>query len=262
MSLPPPQTGPEISEQSATTKPSTLPPPFAPSPLVRLLGTMASVAAGFFLVLKVGFIIHHDPQPALIQSNILTAIAILVLLGAAVAVILLAIQSVSRAASKARLQEKTNQIIAARAEARRRRAAELAADPARARYAPLVARGEDWSDEQIAYDENPGKTATCEHLQAIETAMRGAGIEMRLSRESVVTAKCRIDIAALNRDFSVTAPVRYAAFYAGNRYDSEHPMAFIICDEHKSRINTLHPDETGASNAPGFPPPGPRTCER
>src|SRR5579871_3110987 len=212
----------------------------------RLLGVMLCVAAGFFLVLKIGFVIHHEPQPAPIDSNALTAASVLILGAGAVAGMQSAIRSVSKAANKARLRKAHQERLAAETRARQLRVAELAADPARAHYAPLVERGESWSDEQITYQEDPHQSVTCAHLQQIERAMRDAGIKVLMNQERIVTAQCRVDFTELQRALHAGPPVSYAELYEGNYRDGEYPTAYLICNVHKSIIHTLHPDEAGA----------------
>jgi hypothetical protein len=224
----------------------------APSPSLQLLGVMACVAAGFFLVLKIGFILHIDPQPAPIDSPALTVAAVLVLLAGMVAATFSAVRAVGDAATRSRLGKDSEQWASTHHEARRRRVAELAADPARARYAPLVEQGEDWSDENIAYDQNPHLTVTCEHLQPIERAIRRARIPTKRYSTNAVMATCRIDLPVLQRAFPIATPVRYAEFYHGDRDSCERPAAFLICDAHSSLIHTRHPDESTAET-PVFP---------
>ena len=222
------------------------------SALFRLLGVMAWVAASFFLMLKLGFVLHHDPQPAPIDSKPLTAAALLVFVAGTSAAAFSALHFLRNAAANAQNKREAQANSLRHADARRLRVAELAADPARAQYAPLVERGEDWSDENIAYYENPNLTITCPHLQPIERAMRQAGIPLRRYRESDVTAECQIDLPALQQAFGIVPPVRYAEFYQGERDYQDHPTAFLICDEHKSLIHTLHPDKS-RRDTPQFP---------
>src|ERR1700730_2474129 len=79
-----------------------------------------------------------------------------------------------------KLREEGERAMVEIRERRRIRIAQLLADPAKAKYAPLVERGQEWSDEQIAYNEDPNLTGTCPHLQPTEHAMRMAGIVPRL----------------------------------------------------------------------------------
>lgn len=224
-----------------------------PSPFLSLLLVMAGVGAGFFFVIKIGFIIHHEPQPAVFENATLTATAALILFACAVMATLLLIQSGEKAMTKAQMRKKMEEVLSEQTRARYRRAAELAADPKRARYAPLVERGETWTDEHIAYDEDPDKTVTCDHLCPIERALRVAGVDVRFYQNTDVVAQCRIDFPALQRIFNTAPPVRYAEFYAGERDADDFPTAFLICDIHKSMIHTLHPEQAGAKKTPWFP---------
>lgn len=109
------------------------------------------------------------------------------------------------------------------------------------------------SAEQIAYDENPEATAACIHLEAIERAMRAAGIEVRRSGEHeywpVVTADCRIHEAELRRVFALSETIFYKEAYQPERYEFDNPRADIFCtvclkaDRSRSDIMVLHPDE-------------------
>ncbi len=135
-------------------------------------------------------------------------------------------------------------------EARRLRIAELAADPGKASYVPLMERGEWWTDEQIAYRENPKATATCAHLQPVERAMRAAGIVPRRLTEpwyrgfaslSMVEADCRINQAELPR-FHLPGSVQYASGYSPERSEWDNPWARLTCGVCASRIDLVHPE--------------------
>lgn len=222
-------------------KPFVLP----PSPMRDLLFVMTCVAAGFFLVLKVGFLLHHDVPPPILKSLALTNVTTLVLGVGVVAAILQLLRWGQRAWAIARFRREARKNAARYTEARRLRVLELAADPARAKYAPLVKAGETWSDDDIAYAESPDQTVTCAHLCAIEKALRQARIPVRRYGEASVSADCWIDFDELQRTFSITPPVRYAEFFAGERSSEDHPMAFLRCDEHAAMIHTLHPAQGG-----------------
>jgi hypothetical protein len=227
--------------------------PSSPGSLLSFFAVMACVAAGFFMVLKIGFLIHGDPLPPPLESRVLTGVAATVLVAGFAAMTVRIIQYVGTAVVRARIRREANVSARFHREARRLRVAELAADPARARYAPLVEKGEEWTEENIAYYEDPGDVITCVHLQPIEGAMRRAGVDLRRYRKAEVVAKCHIDDAALQRDFTIAPPVRYAEFYQAERYEFDHPTALLICDEHKSMIHVLHPEESGTGEVPVFP---------
>lgn len=216
---------------------------------VMLLLVMASVAAGFFLVLKIGFLLHCDPIPPLFTSTSLTFLSASILIATVTIGVHHTVQAMRDRATQAQLRAESRRRTTAAQEERRRRVAELAADPIRAQYAPLVERGETWTDAHITYYENSALTATCIHLRPIEQAMRAAGIDVRLFKEEQVTAHCHIDLPRLRQTFPLSASIRYAEFFAGDPESHERPTAFLICDDHKSMIHTVHPD----SPAPIFP---------
>jgi uncharacterized protein (DUF983 family) len=227
--------------------------PFSVPPQLALLFVMACVAAGFFLVIKIGFLLHHDPLPSPFDSSALTGLAFLILAPGVTIGTLSLLRSVSETITAVRIQRDANASASMHRQARQLRVEELAADPARAKYAPLVERGEDWSEENIAYYENPEMTISCSHLQSIEEAMRRSGIDVRRYRKRDVSAKCRIDFPALQRLFPISTPVRYAEVYEAERYEYDHPTAFLICEEHQCLIHVVHPDESGAEQSPLFP---------
>ncbi|MES2464695.1 MAG: hypothetical protein V4671_29380 [Armatimonadota bacterium] len=244
--------------QDAADVPSPSPPPRAVglfSPLLSLLIAMACVAAGFFLVIKIGFLIHGDPLPEPFESSVLTGAATMVVVTGFAATVVRIIHAVGTAVSRARIRREADGSALAYREARRLRVAELAADPdpKRARYAPLVEQGESWPEQNIAYYEDPESVITCVHLQPVERAMRRAGIDLRRFQEGDVRAKCGIRYSALERDFEIGLPVRYAEFFEAERWERDHPRAYLICDEHKSVIHVLHPEESGGQALPQFP---------
>jgi hypothetical protein len=229
---------------------------------------MACVAAGFFVVLKVGFLLHNDPMPDVVKSEGLTALAVIVLACGLIALARAIWKSVRRAARQKQGRKEASRSVAAFEAARKRRVEELSADPDLVFYAKLVEKGEWWTDEQIAYHRDRSATVTCAHLQPLERLLRSNGIDARLFRDQGVSARCRIDERELERQYPLESPVRYSEFYQGDRYEYEHPTALFICDEHKAVIHTLHPESPGITYEPVFPdssvtvppeapPPGP-----
>jgi hypothetical protein len=128
------------------------------------------------------------------------------------------------------------------AEQRRQRVAELLADPAKFRYAALVERGEHWSDEQIAYQEDPMATATCRHLAPIERAMRSAGIVPKWMAPLRVTADCCVDETGLRNRMALAESVRYTEGYRPERDDHDNPWAGLSCSRCGSAIGLAHPE--------------------
>ncbi|HEY3836244.1 MAG TPA: hypothetical protein VGL72_06715 [Bryobacteraceae bacterium] len=149
-------------------------------------------------------------------------------------------------------------------EAKRLRMAELAADPARSKYVPLMERGDWWTDEQIAYNENPAATATCVHLQPVERGIRDGGIVPRLLTEpwnrgfsplASVRADCRIDEPELRRRYTLAASVRHVTGYQPERSEFDNPWAELRCGNCNSHIGLVHPEWPGRATAwfPGLP---------
>jgi hypothetical protein len=153
---------------------------------------------------------------------------------------------------QARRQAAKEQSLAQAADyrkAQRLRIAELAADPARRKYAVLMERGGWWTDEQIVYHENPDTTATCPHLQPIEHAMRLAGIELRRLAEpwnpvplAKVRADCCINEPALKQRFPFHESVRYTTGYQPERHPEDNPWAELACATCTSTIELVHPE--------------------
>lgn len=133
-----------------------------------------------------------------------------------------------------------------RAEAeRRQRLATLAADPVRRRYVVLIEAGEWWTDEQIAYDLDPGRTVTCSHLAPIEHAMRVAGVRVRRAIGPWTTADCRVDLPTLAQAMPVPREVYYSNdMYAGGRYAEDPPSSALLCNVCRSGITVVAPNET------------------
>ena len=222
-----------------------------PSFPLTLFSAMIYVAATFFVMIKLVFLIAYVPSPEMIADTTLTALSMLILL-AGIALLIKRIIS-SGEWTRAKIRRESDASAAQYREERRLRVEELLSDPARAKYAPLVERGEIWSEENIAYNEAPDLTETCLHLRAIERAMRCEGVEVKRYAEGAVSAKCRIDYEALEHDFTVASHLHYAEFFAGDRTEYERPMAYLVCDEHKSTIHTVHPESGSMKDIPLFP---------
>ena len=87
-------------------------------------------------------------------------------------------------------------VMARVAEEKRRRLAEMAKDPIRRKYVERIERGEYWSDEEIAFNDDVNATGVCEHLYPIEQRMRAEGIDLRPRRWRPIarlTPLCVID---------------------------------------------------------------------
>jgi len=219
--------------------------------VLRLAVVMAAVGAGFVVVLDLGFHAHREAPPPGFDLMLAPA---LVLLAAGLGV--LAGQARTWGAGRSRLSPRDRARLRARRQAfedeRRRRVAELAADPARARYAALVEAGEAWSDEQIAYDLDPAARATCPHLQALEGALRGAGVFVKRQTPPNVTARCIVDPEALKARLELSPGVAFAEGSMGGRAYEDGLFAMVRCSACESRIDLTHRHEPNAG-VPVFP---------
>lgn len=237
-------------------------PRLGPRPADRdLLATfvaMGAVFAGFVVVLGAGFRLHHQPAPGYLDGGFYPALIYL-----AVAVVYLVARRPTifgdvmprGVIRKARYRrEWRRQAEAARA-ARLAQIAELAAEPATIKYADLIAAGEQWSAEQIAYDREPAARATCRHLQPVEAAMRSAGLPVKLVSGRQVRCPCRVDEAGLRTAVPVDPAVQYREYYLGGRSPQDDPVAYLICAIcGTSSIETVHPDEARTATR-WFPAP-------
>jgi hypothetical protein len=135
---------------------------------------------------------------------------------------------------------------------RDKRIAELRASPATLKYIPLVERGEEWTDEQIAYNEDRSMLVTCRHLQPIERAMRQTTIRIRRIGEALVRADCCIAERTIGRLYHLQPPVYYMEYYQGERSALDFPTAILSCRDCRSSISVLHPVEV-MPETPVFP---------
>jgi hypothetical protein len=166
------------------------------------------------------------------------------------------VDSREREQRRQKLADEGKKASAALREARQLRIAELEADPnpERRKYAALVMKGEQWSDDQIAYNEDREATASCPHLRPIEHAIRQAGIPTRLvtapwkagsTLYSKVRADCRIHVPELERRFTLSESFGYSEGYAPEHYQYDNPWAGLTCRECKSSMELVHPEWPG-----------------
>lgn len=207
----------------------------------------AGVAAGFIVMIGAGFRLHDQAAPAVIDAAFYPAILVLT---ATATMGVMALRGAGDGLSfqdRARIRRQHQASMAAH----RDRLAALAADPARARYVPLIEQGQSWTDAQIAYDQDPDARVTCEHLQPIEGAMREAGLFIQPFGDSYARVQALIDPAELSRLYP-DPQVTYREFCLGERSPDDYPMAQITCAEHQSVIDATPPREAGP-DTPTFP---------
>jgi hypothetical protein len=134
--------------------------------------------------------------------------------------------------------------------------------PKAVKQRPVVSYPKSPSTAQIAYLLNPEATATCEHLQPIERAMRAAGIEVRLLEASahgpIVRATCRVNDGELRSVFQLPPSVYYREGEEPDRGQFGTPRADIFCgyclktDRARCDIWVMHPREC-VDGTPWFP---------
>jgi len=211
----------------------------------------AGILAGFWVILGVGFWLDDRYEAPAIVTVIfpLALIVFIVALAAAARYVwthrdefvprFSPIGSVSLWPSKEMAQ-------------RRKWIASMAADPRLRRYAEMIEAGDSfWTPERVQYDLDPHATAPCAHLAAVESAMRRAGVKVRMSGRNHVYAECLVNAGALARQFTLPEGVGYREFQTFDR-GGEELSALVTCDSCRSYIWVLHP-RRAAADAPIFP---------
>jgi hypothetical protein len=135
----------------------------------------------------------------------------------------------------------------------------LASRPVKMRPSP---RAEARARAEAAYLEDLNATATCQHLQPMERAMRAAGIDVRLNELSgygpVIKAVCRINDRELRRVFQLPPSVYYREGYEVDRGEYGTFRADIFCgycaknDPPRCDILVVHPKQC-LETTPWFP---------
>jgi hypothetical protein len=225
-----------------------------------LLLAMLGVGIAFALIIWLGFWIHQNTSA--VPDTVFGVAAALAIVGIAWAFIFLAPRLHSPQARARLFRAKPKRLIKAdiervrkeAAEIRQRRIAELQADPLRSKYAALIERGEQWSDEQIEYHENPRLVVTCAHLETIESAIRGAGIPVRRWHPpgKGVSADCCVREEELARRFAWAPCVHYGVRYNPDRSEFDNPVGEIRCVVCGSVIQVIHASEA-RENTRWFP---------
>jgi hypothetical protein len=211
------------------------------NPAKGVLLAMLVVAAGFVLVLAIGFRLSGQAARGAIDAGMPAAAIIFIL-----AIIAGGVALARRHPQPDQRERGGSPPIPAWRQHRDKRIAELSMDPIKQKYIPLVEGGEAWSDDQIAYNEAPDMTVTCPHLQPIERDLRRTKIKMRRASSISVGAKCRIDEAAVRQHYNLAPPAYYVEDYQGDRSAQDYPVAYFHCRDCHSSISVLHPDQVRA----------------
>ncbi|MCW3835540.1 hypothetical protein ACFQ1E_06605 [Sphingomonas canadensis] len=217
---------------------------------IGLLIAAAGVAAGFIVLIQLGFIWHGDAAPPAIAAAFPFAaalFAVLALWGAA---------ALFRNAGQAGTRRRAARALRRDADGWRRERealiARLEADPQLNAYAARMRAGESWNEDQIAYDRDPDAVTTCSHLAPIERAMRRQGIAVKLQQPGILHAQCVVDEAALDQRFALARPGWYGLVPAWDRSAEDPPAAVFRCDEHPATIFVVERGQA-QPGVPAFP---------
>lgn len=213
---------------------------------------VAGVVAGFTVAIGYGFKISGNPTPVAVANAYVPGIVVLLVVMGIV---------IRRTAQNwhYRRGDPTSTPESQHWKAERQRfLEELAADPLRSSYLARIERGEHWSTERIAYDQDSDALATCEHLQAIERALREADIQVRLQWTKVVGAACMINVRALMQQFDLAPWVAYTEPQQYDRSAEGLSSASISCSSCGSRIYSVH-RVMASSDTPTWPSDLPAT---
>lgn len=200
----------------------------------RLLIPMVGLVAAFGVVLMLGSGIDERTLAALVV----------------ILAVLVVVQAVGPKVASVRREARERSDAAAKRQAWLTAAA---ADPRRKRYAELIQAGDFyWTPARAEYELDPAATACCEHLVPIESAMRRAGLQVRLGSPGTVSADCCIDQESLVREFSLPEGVGYTEVYSRDRSGDDPPHALLFCPACESRLWVVHTGEARAGT-PTFP---------
>jgi len=214
----------------------------------------AGVGAGFWVVIALGFRLHDQPAPGGLDAGLLPA-AIVLIVAVAMGVRRIWRNRVTGlpSISIGRIVRTSREQSRAMTE-RKAWLAAVAADPQRRRYAALIEAGDVfWSPDRVEYDLDPTATTCCEHLAPLESAMRRAGLQVRLDAAGSARAECRIDVPALAEHFILPKSVKYEEVAAYDRSLEDPPQARLFCSACQSRIWVVHP-RVAATTTQSFPP--------
>ena len=131
-------------------------------------------------------------------------------------------------------------ILARVAAEKRQRLAGMAADPLRRKYVERIARGEYWSDEEIAFNDDPAATGVCVHLRPIEQLMREQQIDIKPVYPLRIRANCLVDPVKLGIRPPPVVGVAYLHVHMPDRSMLDPRSAMIMCSICSSCIEVVH----------------------
>lgn len=226
--------------------PAPTPPAAAPAAHRGVLRVMAGVAAGFIVVLGLGFRLHGQVAPGVLDWGLWPAAAVL---------LALTLPAGRWVAARLRQRAAAGQAEATYAAWRTQRERwlqQLATDPRRQPYLARIQRGEHWTPERVDYDLDPDALVLCVHLQPVERALRRAGVQVLPVAAHAVMAECVIDPVALGRSLPVPACVAYSEPLRQDRQGDDEPTALLRCSACESLLWALHARQA-RPGTPRFP---------
>jgi hypothetical protein len=212
-----------------------------------LIVIMAGVGAGFWVFIAIAFWWNRQTPPAAIISGFPLAVVVFV---AAIAfgVWQIRMRRGHLAPSFSYPRLKPSEEMAQR----QAWLSSLANDPLRRQYWQLIKAGESyWTPPRVEYDLDPHATTCCRHLAPIESAMRTAGIRVRMSGVGIADAWCRVEMSALSERFDLSDKVLYLEPQDYDRSVEDPPQAYLQCSICDSRMRVANPSVS--PGAPLFP---------
>ena len=226
----------------------------------RLLLILASVGAGFIVLIRIGFWLSGDRVPTEVSSLFPEAVASLVL-------VVMATGMIVRRGGFARLSTSTQppsyqathlpsiESTFPRArfnETRHGRMNALHSGPFGRNPAASVELSEHMSKAQLDYQHDPTALVTCSHLRSIERSMRDSGVAVSLDYSVHAKAQCRINHLGFTRVFGAAIAALYEERHEIDRSYLDPKSAMFWCPECQSRLTVIHP-ETAHAQTRWFP---------
>ncbi len=119
-----------------------------------------------------------------------------------------------------------------------RRYQQLRADPRRRAWSEQALKGNFLGDLQIDYLSDPHMLLTCEHLQALETVLRGSGIPCRALAEGAIACDASLQPARIRKHFLLADCVEWVVDQPSPH--QKESVSALVCQHCHSRIESGH----------------------
>lgn len=225
-------------------------PPLHPSARLGLLLAMMWVAAGFWLVLALGFRVNGG-GPSWLQRGLWPAASVVL------ALLIVGVRRLPWRSTMRQLLMSRRTVPAHAGQAnlaqRRHWLAALEANPQTRPYAERIVAGDlFWNPERVAYDLERSATACCQHLAPLERALRSEGHPLYLVGAGEVRTDSGVDAEALAGHPLQPVEVVYEAWHQQDRQGDDEPVARLRCTTCGDRLWVRHP--LGGGPSPVFTP--------